>query len=218
MLYVVRSERAVLLSGPGLGRRGAQSGLPGRPGALRGASARVRRLRHNQRHCSPPLGTAPAREGLEVATAAPGRGSRAGVWLNSGGALLKSTGQALAIWCRHTSASLLVQGKVSSDVQAELEAFFACLVPDGAAGCCRRAEEGPDDSPPTFGQPSRKPNCLSPSPMARRCWGRGKAFTSTSTAWRPTGANSCCTWSANGRRGWGFGERQTRPLVGRWLR
>lgn len=53
----------------------------------------------------------------------------------------------LTIWCRHTSASLLVQENASPDVRADLEAFLARLVPDGGAGRYRHAEEGPDDMP-----------------------------------------------------------------------
>ncbi|MFC7478576.1 secondary thiamine-phosphate synthase enzyme YjbQ [Dankookia sp. GCM10030260] len=53
----------------------------------------------------------------------------------------------LTIWCRHTSASLLVQENASPDVRADLETFLARLVPDDGAGRYRHAEEGPDDMP-----------------------------------------------------------------------
>lgn len=53
----------------------------------------------------------------------------------------------LTIWCRHTSASLLVQENASPDVQADLETFLARLVPDGGAGRYQHVEEGPDDMP-----------------------------------------------------------------------
>ncbi|WP_149541358.1 secondary thiamine-phosphate synthase enzyme YjbQ [Siccirubricoccus phaeus] len=53
----------------------------------------------------------------------------------------------LTLWCRHTSASLLVQENASPDVQVDLEAFLARLVPDGGAERYRHAEEGPDDMP-----------------------------------------------------------------------
>lgn len=51
----------------------------------------------------------------------------------------------LTVWCRHTSASLLVQENADPDVRADLAAFFARLVPEGAA--YRHQEEGPDDMP-----------------------------------------------------------------------
>lgn len=53
----------------------------------------------------------------------------------------------LTIWCRHTSASLLVQENASPDVHADLEAFFRRLVPDGDASGYRHNDEGPDDMP-----------------------------------------------------------------------
>ncbi len=51
----------------------------------------------------------------------------------------------LTIWCRHTSASLVVQENASPEVRADLEAFLARLVPEGVAGRFRHEEEGPDD-------------------------------------------------------------------------
>jgi secondary thiamine-phosphate synthase enzyme len=53
----------------------------------------------------------------------------------------------LTLWCRHTSASLLVQENASPDVQADLEAFFRRLVPDGGNGRYQHEDEGPDDMP-----------------------------------------------------------------------
>jgi secondary thiamine-phosphate synthase enzyme len=51
----------------------------------------------------------------------------------------------LTIWCRHTSASLLVQENADPDVRADLEAFFRRVVPESA--CYRHQDEGPDDMP-----------------------------------------------------------------------
>ena len=53
----------------------------------------------------------------------------------------------LTIWCRHTSASLLVQENASPEVRADLEDFLRRLVPDGADGRYRHQDEGPDDMP-----------------------------------------------------------------------
>jgi secondary thiamine-phosphate synthase enzyme len=53
----------------------------------------------------------------------------------------------LTVWCRHTSASLLVQENASPEVRADLEDFFRRLVPDGGTGRYRHEEEGPDDMP-----------------------------------------------------------------------
>jgi secondary thiamine-phosphate synthase enzyme len=51
----------------------------------------------------------------------------------------------LTIWCRHTSASLLVQENADPDVRTDLEAFFRRLVPEGAFYL--HDDEGPDDMP-----------------------------------------------------------------------
>ncbi len=51
----------------------------------------------------------------------------------------------LTIWCRHTSASLLVQENASPEVRADLEDFFRRLVPDGDSARYRHQDEGPDD-------------------------------------------------------------------------
>ncbi len=61
------------------------------------------------------------------------------------------TGQGIAtglltLWCRHTSASLLVQENASPDARADLEAFFRRIAPE-ARGLYRHDEEGPDDMP-----------------------------------------------------------------------
>ena len=50
------------------------------------------------------------------------------------------------VFCRHTSASLLIQENADPDVQRDLVAFFRRLVPDGDPLFIHRAE-GPDDMP-----------------------------------------------------------------------
>ena len=53
----------------------------------------------------------------------------------------------LTVWCRHTSASLLVQENADPDVRRDLDAFFARLVPDGRCHRYAHDAEGPDDMP-----------------------------------------------------------------------
>jgi secondary thiamine-phosphate synthase enzyme len=52
----------------------------------------------------------------------------------------------LTLFVRHTSASLLVQENADPEVRADLERFFARLVPDGDP-LFRHTDEGPDDMP-----------------------------------------------------------------------
>lgn len=51
----------------------------------------------------------------------------------------------LTLWCRHTSASLLVQENADPDVQADLLDAFAAFAPENAG--YRHASEGADDMP-----------------------------------------------------------------------
>jgi len=52
----------------------------------------------------------------------------------------------LTLHCRHTSASLTIQENADSDVQADLNEFFARLVPEHM-DWLRHTMEGPDDMP-----------------------------------------------------------------------
>jgi secondary thiamine-phosphate synthase enzyme len=63
-------------------------------------------------------------------------------WAAAGGV---ATGL-LTLFVRHTSASLVVQENADPDVRADLDRFFARLVPDGDA-LFRHRDEGPDDMP-----------------------------------------------------------------------
>lgn len=52
----------------------------------------------------------------------------------------------LHVFCRHTSASLIIQENADPDVQRDLVAFFKRLVPDGDPLFIHTCE-GPDDMP-----------------------------------------------------------------------
>jgi secondary thiamine-phosphate synthase enzyme len=56
-----------------------------------------------------------------------------------------SLGQ-LTVFCRHTSASLLIQENADPTVLGDLERFFEKLAPEGR-GLYRHESEGPDDMP-----------------------------------------------------------------------
>lgn len=52
----------------------------------------------------------------------------------------------LTLFCRHTSASLLIQENADPSVLADLQKFFARLAPE-ASGLYAHDSEGPDDMP-----------------------------------------------------------------------
>ena len=51
----------------------------------------------------------------------------------------------LTVFCRHTSASLLIQENAAPDVRTDLEAYFARIAPESRAYL--HDDEGPDDMP-----------------------------------------------------------------------
>jgi len=51
----------------------------------------------------------------------------------------------LTVFCRHTSASLVIQENADPDVQRDVEDYFARLAPESAS--YRHQDEGPDDMP-----------------------------------------------------------------------
>lgn len=63
-------------------------------------------------------------------------------WLESQGV---TTGL-LTLFCRHTSASLLIQENAARAVRQDLERFFAALAPEDPARY-EHNDEGPDDMP-----------------------------------------------------------------------
>jgi secondary thiamine-phosphate synthase enzyme len=52
----------------------------------------------------------------------------------------------LTVFCRHTSASLLIQENADPDVRADIEAYFERLAPE-ERGRYAHEDEGPDDMP-----------------------------------------------------------------------
>jgi secondary thiamine-phosphate synthase enzyme len=52
----------------------------------------------------------------------------------------------LTLFCRHTSAGLLIQENAAPDVRADLQTLFERLAPE-EAGRYRHVDEGPDDMP-----------------------------------------------------------------------
>jgi secondary thiamine-phosphate synthase enzyme len=52
----------------------------------------------------------------------------------------------LTVFCRHTSASLLIQENAAPEVRADLEAFFERIAPEDPSRYAHD-DEGPDDMP-----------------------------------------------------------------------
>lgn len=52
----------------------------------------------------------------------------------------------LTLFCRHTSASLLIQENADPDVRRDLEAYFETIAPE-SPGRYVHEDEGPDDMP-----------------------------------------------------------------------
>jgi secondary thiamine-phosphate synthase enzyme len=52
----------------------------------------------------------------------------------------------LTLFCRHTSASLLIQENAAPEVRSDLEAFFERLAPENSQSYAHN-NEGPDDMP-----------------------------------------------------------------------
>jgi secondary thiamine-phosphate synthase enzyme len=52
----------------------------------------------------------------------------------------------LTLYCRHTSASLLIQENADPDVRRDLESYFETIAPEDP-GRYRHDTEGPDDMP-----------------------------------------------------------------------
>jgi len=52
----------------------------------------------------------------------------------------------LTVFCRHTSASLLVQENAAEAVRSDLEAYFSRIAPEDASAYAHD-DEGPDDMP-----------------------------------------------------------------------
>ncbi|MBX5463473.1 MAG: YjbQ family protein [Steroidobacteraceae bacterium] len=64
------------------------------------------------------------------------------VWVQAQG---MTTGL-LTLFCRHTSASLLIQENAAPEVRSDLEAFFEQLAPENPSRYAHD-DEGPDDMP-----------------------------------------------------------------------
>ena len=58
----------------------------------------------------------------------------------------------LTVFCRHTSASLLIQENADPGVRTDLEAFFDRIAPEAPGSMCTRTRD-PTTCPRTYGPP-----------------------------------------------------------------
>ena len=98
----------------------------------------------------------------------------------------------LTVFCRHTSASLLIQENADPDVRTDLEAYFAASRPEDA-GRYIHGSEGPDDMPAHIRTALTQVSLVDP---ARRrhgwCSAHGRASTCSSIAAARISARSRC--------------------------
>ncbi len=99
----------------------------------------------------------------------------------------------LTLFCRHTSASLLIQENADPDVHADLERYFEVVAPEspGRSLCSRRRRPRRYACPPAHRADDRSAF----DPRRSRAHGaryHGKAFTCSSTGPRKISANSSC--------------------------
>lgn len=97
----------------------------------------------------------------------------------------------LTVFCRHTSASLLIQENADPSVQRDLERYFATLAPEDDTRY-EHDTEGSDDMPAHLRTALTQVQLSIRSNMAAWCSARGRASTCSSIAVRRTGAISCC--------------------------
>jgi secondary thiamine-phosphate synthase enzyme len=82
---------------------------------------------------------------LEIAT--PGQGLHEVTAQVSAWAVAQGLGEGLlTVFCRHTSASLLIQENAAPAARRDMEAYFARIAPEDARAY-EHDEEGPDDMP-----------------------------------------------------------------------
>lgn len=109
----------------------------------------------------------------------------------------------LTVFVRHTSASLLVQENADPTVRADLERFFARLVPDGEP-LFRHDDEGPDDMPAHVRSALTQTSVGLPVQGAGCCSAPGRRSTSGSTGTRRTTARWSASSSARAADGLGI--------------
>ena len=103
------------------------------------------------------------------------------------------------MFCRHTSASLLIQENAAREVRSDLEAFFESLAPEDSRRYAHD-DEGPDDMPAHLRTALTGVHLSIPVIEGRLALGRGKASICSSTAGVRTSVRLRCTcWVSEAR-------------------
>jgi secondary thiamine-phosphate synthase enzyme len=102
----------------------------------------------------------------------------------------------LTVFCRHTSAGLLIQENAARDVRTDLEAFFDRLAPEDA-GQYRHADEGPDDMPAHIRTAVMGVQLTIPIVEGSSPWELGKGFTCSNIGVRRIGDRLPCILLVN---------------------
>lgn len=89
----------------------------------------------------------------------------------------------LTVFCRHTSASLIIQENADPDVRADLEAFFERLAPEHDTYV--HTTEGPDDMPAHFRTALTQTSLTIPVSDGRMTLGTWQGIYVFEHRWRP---------------------------------
>ena len=101
----------------------------------------------------------------------------------------------LTVFCKHTSASLLIQENADCDARADLERFFERVAPEGDDYL--HAAEGPDDMPAHLRAALTQTHLSNPIVEGAMTLGTWQASTCSSIGDDRTVARSCCTSSVS---------------------
>jgi secondary thiamine-phosphate synthase enzyme len=101
----------------------------------------------------------------------------------------------LTLFCRHTSAGLVIQENAARDVRADLETFFDRVAPED--GGYRHTDEGADDMPAHIRTVLTGGQLAVPTLRGELALGTWQGFICSSTAARRIGERSPCISLAN---------------------
>ena len=96
----------------------------------------------------------------------------------------------LTIFCRHTSASLLIQENAASAARRDLETYLARIAPEDTS-LYTYNDEGPDDLPAHLRAALTQTQLSIPVTAGRMALGTWKASTCSSTGMSRRAARSC---------------------------